>query len=116
MKKSWMLVFAVILLVLYIALDSVLNPRMKYEFNGQIYHSVEEVLEVAAELEGDGATARTVEVGCGPRMTDDVIVRGHYDFRYDIMVCYTDNAVGDALYEANRTLEAVHRGEVDARE
>ncbi len=88
------------------------------EFNGRLYRSFDDLIAVALHATG----ARSLEdlegledfgdifLACGPRLTVEVLERGHYDFRYDTMVCFTNEEESDALYARNLQLEAEYQG------
>lgn len=75
------------------------------EFNGRIYRSFDDVIDVAMRAAG-AQSVEDIFLACGPRMTVEVLERGYYDFRYDIGVCFTNERESDQLYADNQRLMA----------
>ena len=95
------------------------------EYNGQVYQSFAEVREASASLVGaitqhggvglsSGIPVNEIRLNCGVRLTSAVLARGHYDGRYDPVVCFTSEAESDQLYAGNLALRRQSRLDVNA--
>ena len=85
------------------------NENAGIEFNGRIYQSLAEVRQASVNQSGASGASGGPYVGdswlyCGVRLTESVLVRGHYDGRHDPVVCFTSEAKSDQLYAENRAL------------
>lgn len=77
------------------------NLEGRIEFHGRHYNSLEEILQ---EQSSASYTQAPSLLGCGPRMTREVLIRGYYDFRVDSVVCFSSHSESDRLYAKNKAL------------
>lgn len=75
-----------------------------FELEGQVYSSISALEAAAAMISSAENVTGNLPLYCGHRLTTAIMARGHYDGRYDPVVCFTTKSKLRQLLAMNQAL------------